>query len=151
MFDDGGGNLSLEGFLGDITLSGITGRVIIGLEADSQLLMKLQQGARKQETQKSGAIRYTIDHNQRRDIVDLKVKSLTYIPRIDLDEELIRQRFDDPERIIVMPNGLRHFIYPQKGLDIIVDNDGKEVLQYVVPAQMPDVIEPLRAKGGKDE
>jgi hypothetical protein len=151
VFDDGKGQLSLEGFLGDITVSGITGRMILALEADQELLQKLMQGARKQEAQKSGAIRYTIDHGQRRDIVDLPVISLTFIPVVDLEPELIKQRFGEPDRIISMPFGVRHFIYLHKGLDIIVDNSGKEVLQYVIPAKIDNLIPPLFDKGGKDE
>lgn len=151
VFDDGNNVLALEGFFGDVTIAGITGRLILRLDAPQELLQELMEGARKREAQQSGAIRYTIDHGQRRDIVDLKVKSLTYIPVVDLDEELIRHRFGDPERIIVMPDGLRHFLYSAKGLDIIVDAHGKEVLQYVLPEDIQGIIQPLIDKGGTDE
>lgn len=151
VFDDGQGQLTLEGFLGDITVSGITGRMIFRLQAEQVLLQQLMQGARKQEAQKSGAIRYTIDHGQRRDIVDLRVTSLTFIPVVDLQPELIVHRFGQPDQIISMPSGVRHFVYLYKGLDIIVDNSGKEVLQYVMPAEINNIIRPLYDKGGKDE
>lgn len=151
VFDDGNGRLSLEGFLGDITVSGITGRIILKLEADQELLKQLMQGARKHSAQKSGAIRYTIDHGQRRDIINLPVISLTFIPVVDLDPELIKQRFGQPDRIITMPSGVQHFIYRHTGLDIILDNNGKEVLQYIVPADIQSIIRPLIDKGGRDE
>jgi hypothetical protein len=38
-----------------------------------------------------------------------------------------------------------HLLYPQQGLDVVVDGNGKELLQYVAPRNFASLREPLRA------
>jgi hypothetical protein len=47
------------------------------------------------------------------------------------------------ERIAEGP-GVNHWLYPEKGLDIVVSDDGKEVLQYVAPRDFRQPVAPLR-------
>ena len=39
----------------------------------------------------------------------------------------------------------RDSLYPKQGLDVVVDKDGKELLQYVAPQQFARLREPLLA------
>jgi hypothetical protein len=41
---------------------------------------------------------------------------------------------------------VEHFLYPAKGLDLILDRKGKEVLQYVAPRDFARLREPLTAR-----
>ena len=36
-----------------------------------------------------------------------------------------------------------HLLYPDKGLDVVVDSEGKELLQYVAPKDFALLREPL--------
>ena len=54
------------------------------------------------------------------------------------------QRFGEPLRRIQEAGGISHWLYPDKGLDIAINPDGKEVLQYINPADFSRIIEPLQ-------
>ena len=70
--------------------------------------------------------------------------SLSYIPRHNLDEAVVKRRFGEPAERITESNGkVVHWLYPDKGLDVALDPDAKEVLQYVRPAQFEMVRRPL--------
>ena len=43
---------------------------------------------------------------------------------------------------------LEHFLYPDKGLDLVLDSKGKEVLQYVAPADFARLRAPLGKLAG---
>jgi hypothetical protein len=53
------------------------------------------------------------------------------------------QRFGAPAERIRQGETLEHFLYPARGLDIVLDSKGKEVLQYVAPADFARLRAPL--------
>jgi hypothetical protein len=62
-----------------------------------------------------------------------------------LDEALLEKRFGAPaERITESETGIVHWIYPDKGMDLARDPKGKVVIQYVSPADLPGLTQPLR-------
>ena len=42
--------------------------------------------------------------------------------------------------------GVVHWLYPVKGLDVVVREEGKEVLQYVAPREFERLARPLVEK-----
>ena len=60
-----------------------------------------------------------------------------------MDEAIILQRFGTPAERIRQGETLEHFLYPDKGLDLVLDSKGKEVLQYVAPADFARLRAPL--------
>ena len=61
------------------------------------------------------------------------ITAITYLPAIDLDEEIINARFGRPKEQVVQPEGAIYWLYPDRGLSILVDPNGKEILQYLAP------------------
>ncbi|MEN8107019.1 MAG: hypothetical protein ABFS22_03330 [Pseudomonadota bacterium] len=61
------------------------------------------------------------------------VRIITFLPGFDLDEEIAQARFGVPAEIIQVHAQQKHLLYPDKGLDLILNADGKEVLQYLPP------------------
>ena len=64
---------------------------------------------------------------------DLPIKAVSVIPTVNLDEATVIQRFGQPGERLVVSEKRVHLLYPEKGLDVVVDADGKELLQYVAP------------------
>jgi len=46
----------------------------------------------------------------------------------------------------VEATGITHWLYPDRGLDIAVNPDGREVFQYVMPARFNELLEPLETQ-----
>ncbi len=77
---------------------------------------------------------------------DARVTHITYIPGTNLEPDLIAARFGEPARQIVEATGITHWLYPDRGLDIAVNPDGREVFQYVMPARFNELLEPLETQ-----
>jgi len=70
---------------------------------------------------------------------------VSFIPSANLDEDIIQQRFGMPAERIRGSEHTEHFLYPDRGLDLILDRKGKEVLQYVAPKDFASLRDPLIA------
>ena len=76
------------------------------------------------------------------------MKNLIYIPAVQLDEEIIVKRFGKPIHKIKLKTKETgwHYLYPEKGLDLIYKEEGKEILQYVLPKKFNALLEPLQSR-----
>jgi hypothetical protein len=55
------------------------------------------------------------------------------LPTFDLDEEITRARFGMPAEVLPVSAQEQHLLYPVLGLDLVLNADGKDVLQYLSP------------------
>lgn len=144
MFEQNDGKLSLELFYKEFTRAGLTGRLVISTKQDTQQLQSLRKRAHKREKLESGVTRYYFERSLLAEIDNLIVISMTYIPYANLDEEIIKARFGEPAEKIRTHEKAQHWLYPEWGLDLILNESGKEVLQYVSPANFKQLVKPLR-------
>ncbi|MDH5360744.1 MAG: hypothetical protein OEX03_09280 [Gammaproteobacteria bacterium] len=131
LFADEGGTLSAESFFSELTTGGLSGRIILNLDLDKAELEKMAKQAVKRKTMETGSIKYTPSREDRLSLLTLPIVSITYIPYIDLDMNIIESRFGKPDQIVTSVTGQKHLLYPLRGMEIILDDDGKEVIQYV--------------------
>ena len=89
------------------------------------------------------AKKYTLSDKYRSQVLDEIITGLTFIPAVNLDEEVILARFGVPDRRVEL-DGVTHFLYAAKGLDVVLHDDSKEVIQYVSPASFQQLIQPLQ-------
>lgn len=138
--------LTLEAYFNEVTLGGISGKFILTLDASQTELTTLRNQALKRKVLESGARRYTVTYADKVALSEKLITSLAYIPYINLDEEIIYKRFGEPTERIVVDKKRRHLLFPERGLDLLLDDDGKELLQYVVPAEFGKLRQPLLEK-----
>jgi len=89
------------------------------------------------------AKKYFLSEDDLSQVLDEVIVGLTFIPAVNLDDKVILARFGVPDRLIQLA-GVTHFLYPTKGLDIALHENSKEVLQYVLPADFQQLVEPLQ-------
>ena len=150
MFAREDGYKVVEVYFDSITLSGIRARVVLvmGL-SDEQLNGFYDRGVRV-ATMGSGTRKVTLHDSDFRGLAALPIASLTYIPKNNLSPELIEARFGQPAQRILekgTESPVEHWLYPQQGLDLILHEKGKEVLQFVQPAHFETLRKPLLEKG----
>ncbi len=133
------GDAGIEMYYGNYTAGRLSGRLIIVADLATDQLA----GIRRRATRAGGANSFRIHVDDFPVVMQAAIKTITFIPIVDLDKEVVMQRFGQPEEIIVGKDKLTHFLYPDKGLDIILDDDGKEVLQYVAPNRFNQLRAPL--------
>ena len=146
LFETANQPLSLEAYFNEVTMGGISGKFVMTLEASQDELVALLQNAVKRKVLESGAKRYTLKAETSAALAQKRITSLSYIPYINLDEGIIRKRFGEPAERIIVDQKRQHLLYPELGLDLLLDEEGKELLQYVAPAEFEQLRQPLLEK-----
>ena len=140
--------LTLEAYYKNISLGGLIGSFIFTLNASRDELEKVKRESHKSERTDNNEIKYKLDMPASIKASQLRVKNLIYIPTVQLDEEMILKRFGEPSQKIKLKTKEQgwHYLYPEKGLDLIYKKEGKEVLQYVLPRNFNALLEPLLSR-----
>jgi len=141
------GKLALEAYYKNASLGGLTGSFIFTLNTTDEQLNTIKKESSKKKRTENNNIRYDLDKIASDNAKELTVKNLIYVPAVQLDEEMIVKRFGKPSQKIKLKTKEVgwHYLYPEKGLDLIYKEEGKEVLQYVQPKNFNALIEPLRS------
>ncbi len=148
LFETPGQPLTLEAFFSEVTLGGLSGKIILTLSASQQELEAMRERAIKRKVLESGARRYVMATPDKAAAGSRIVQALSYIPYVDLEPEIIQARFGPPAERIRVDATHEHWLYPDKGLDLLLEEDGKELLQYVVPARFEILRRPLQKAEG---
>lgn len=144
LFEDKAGRYSLEVYYNELTRGGLSGKLILVLEGDQADLAELRRRAASRQVLGSGNIRYTLSDADQLAVPSRRITGLDYIPYVNLDPEVITARFGTPAERIRLEAGREHWLYPDRGLDILLDPEGRELLQYVPPADFARLVQPLR-------
>ncbi len=135
---------SLEAFYSEVSLSGFTGKLILTLALPEQTLRAIRD--------RSPGNRVLAEGRERRwkvaeqDLVTVRgapVVAISYIPMVNLEEDVVISRFGEPARRLVATDGGVHWLYPDRGLDLMLDPEGRELLQYVAPGEFDRLLAPL--------
>jgi len=134
---------NLEMYYGHYRAGLLSGKLILQTDIDPQKIKHLKERAAKFEYMASGkAKKYILSTEDLPLILEQTIIGLTFIPAVNLDEEVIRARFGAPQKVI-QADEVVHYLYPDKGLHIALHVKLKEVLQYVSPEDFQQLVEPL--------
>ena len=120
---------SLEMYYSRYSASIITGKLIFVAKMADDTLLQLQERAFRD----GGTRRYRLHTDDLPLAWQALVQSIIFLPSVNLDEEIARNRFGIPAEILHSSEQVTHLLYPDKGLDFVLNKDGKEVLRYVAP------------------
>jgi len=134
---------SLEAYFESVSFGALTGKLVLSIAASATELESMRTNAAKTGHLQSGVRQYALDEADWQRAERLPLAAIAFIPSAGLDDAVILQRFGTPAERIRQGETLEHFLYPAQGLDIVLDNKGKEVLQYVAPAEFARLRAPL--------
>ncbi len=148
LFRSANGQFSVEAYFDRIILSGLKANVVMKLDIDQQTAAAMyERGARISQTG-GGEKRVELKEDDYTQAMDAAITSITYLPTANLDPELVAERFGEPAEKLAEDEFITHWLYPDKGLDIALNAEGKEVFQYLMPSQFDAVTAPLKATSG---
>lgn len=128
------GKRTLEAYFGSQRVGLFEAKIIAELQADDATLNKFQTGAVKREGMASGQWKYPLSEADVKAADALPVHKLVYMPSVNYDPDIVAARFGQPaERLPSQKEGVELWFYPQKGLAILMNNDGGEILYYTDP------------------
>lgn len=140
---------ALEAFIEDAVLGAVTGKLILTADADVATLQAMRERAGKSEYMESTTRKYSLHADDLERAYRAPIRAIAFIPSVNLDEQIVLQRFGPPAERIRVSEQTEHFLYPGKGLDLVLDAKGKELLQYVAPRNFAALREPLVAKAAQ--
>jgi len=129
-FENQDDSLSLEAYFIRVSISGLRAKVLLELDTEGLEKEYLLKHSGKPEIQSSRTIKYPLD-DLAQALDNRVIRSLTYIPKSNIEPELIKSRFGQPEERLAVNDNTEFWLYPQKGLVISISKKGKEVLQYI--------------------
>lgn len=125
---------NLEMYYGNYRAGLLSGKLILQTSSSEENIQHWRERAVKSEYMASGyAKKYLPSADDLPSVLAETITGITFIPSLNLDEAIIQARFGEPEKRI-QREGVTHWLYPEKGLDIAVFEEAKEVIQYVTPA-----------------
>ncbi len=142
----------VEVYFNSVTLAGLRARIVLSVDLDEQELAAIYARGVRISTLGDGSRKVSLHSDDLLRIEAAPIAGITYLPKAKLDEELLMARFGEPvRRIREKKNRTLHWLYPDLGLDIARDNDGRVVLQYLPPKQFGQrLLRPLLS-AGKEE
>lgn len=139
----------LELYFNDVTLGVVTGKLIATANLPAEVMSALRQRATKTEYMKSSTKKSALAAEDIPTAFAAPIRAISFIPSVNLDEAMIIQRFGQPAERIRTAETTEHYLYPDRGLDVVLDSGGKELLQYVAPRDFAHLREPLVTMGNK--
>lgn len=138
---------TLEAFVDPAQAGFIAGKLVITAELPAATLRGMRERAVKAEFMESTTRKYVLRREDEAQALQARVVALNFIPQAALDADVITARFGQPAQRVRSNGHLEHFLYPQRGLDVVLDTEGKELLQYVAPRHFERLSAPLAASG----
>jgi hypothetical protein len=137
-------DIGLEMFYSRYTAGVFTGKLILAADILPDALEQLLDRAVKADFLESGARKFRLNPDDLPLAYQAVVKSITFIPGINLDKQAALKHFGTPAETIRRSDQVDHLLYPGKGLDLIINKGGKDILQYVAPHAFSELRDPLR-------
>ena len=134
---------TLEAYVDPMQAGFISGKAIITAHLPPEVIQGMRERATKTEYMGGTTRKATLSSADLAEALQAPVTAVSFIPAANLDEDIILSRFGQPAQRVRSNGHLEHFLYPEKGLDLALDSEGKELLQYVAPAEFERLRQPL--------
>ncbi len=141
------GTSSLEAFNAEARAGFITGKMVFTAELAQEAVDAMRERAPRSSHMESTTRKATLHPDDFALALQTPIRAIGFIPTADLDAATIVQRFGEPAVRLRSAENLEHFLYPERGLEVILDSRGKELLQYVAPRDFARLHAPLLADG----
>lgn len=136
---------TLEAYVDPMQAGFISGKAIVTAHLPPEVIQGMRERATKTEYMGGTTRKATLSSADLTEALKAPVTAVSFIPAANLDEDIILSRFGQPAQRVRSNGHLEHFLYPDKGLDLALDSEGKELLQYVAPAEFERLRQPLLA------
>jgi len=136
---------AVEAYFERVNTGFVTGKMIVTAEIPAEVLLQMRERAVKKNYMESSTRKITLAPADLERAMAAQIRAISFIPSINLNAGMVEQRFGTPaERI--RQGSTEHLLYPEKGLDVVLDSEGKEILQYVAPGRFAQLKDPLLSK-----
>ncbi len=123
-------SFQLEAFYNNIEIAQIRGQLIVELLMSEKQLSFLQNNIKSSEKLPTGNEKFELNLFAKSSLRNLMIKKIVFIPKTDIAPSTIIDRFGKADKISSDAQGVEYWIYQEKGLRIIYNANGKEMMEY---------------------
>ena len=135
----------IEAFFGEVKIGGLKSKMVMSIDLPQEELETMFNRGARIATLGSGTRKVTLSSEDAKRVRKAAIASITYLPSINLNADLIEKRFGVPaEKIADSSSDAIHWLYPHKGIDVALSDENKEVIQYVMPKNFDTLVQPLK-------
>ena len=116
-------------------MAGLQARITLTLKTTPQELESLANQAIDKKGQQSNSFKLVLPTDLNENLLNYTFSSLTYQPKVKLEQELLQARFGIPDTVKNIGEEAQQWLFPKKGLSILLAKNEKPVFQYVRPDQ----------------
>ena len=126
-------NKSLEAYFPVIYIGSIKAALALRIDASEDQINQAYSNGKKVTPTTTGELEVELYTSDIASFFNTPISSLALIPRKNLTERAIDKRFGVPDRKEVQSDKLPHWFFDHLGLELILDQEGPEALQYTAP------------------
>lgn len=123
-------NKSLEAYFPVMYIGSIKAGLTLKLDASKEQLELAYTNGKKTSLTTSGEREVELYTSEIAKFFNTPISSIALIPRNNLTARAIDKRFGKPDHKEVQSDGLPHWFFNKQGLELILDEEGPEALQY---------------------
>ncbi len=132
LFETPEGVLSLEANFGKKKFGVLEARLIAEMEADQSIFQAMKDDNTGRDSTPSNHWKYSLSVKITKVANDLRVWRLVYLPIADFELKQMKF-FGEPQEKIKVNDNAQYWLYPEKGMALLWDKEGKEIFYYAAP------------------
>ena len=117
-----------------------SGKLVLAARVSPERLEQFMKRAARAGYMDSGARKFTLNPDDLPLALGAPLESITFIPTVHIDKDSAARRFGPAEDTLRVREQSTHLLYPDKGLDLIINENGRDILQYVAPRDFERLI-----------
>lgn len=121
---------SLEAFFPVMYIGSIKAGLALRLDASAEAIEAAYSNGKKTSLTTTGEREVELYTADAQAFFNTPILSATLVPRKNLTDRAIAMRFGEPDIKEKQSDGLDHWFYKAKGLELIIDTEGPEALQF---------------------
>jgi hypothetical protein len=144
-------DVRLEATVENARPGGVVGRLVLQVQARPEQLQRWRARPAREDAVNARVRLLTLQPDDRGEALNAPLRMVGFIPQGQLDEAVVRSRFGEPQRVVRESATVQHWLYPARGLAVMLDTEGRDLLRFVPPADFAGLVEtPLqRALAGR--
>jgi len=123
-------NKSIEAYFPVMYIGAIKAALALKIELTPEELEQAYNDGKSIKTNPSGTREISLYSDTITKYFDHPLTSVTLLPRKHLTEQAIQKRFGEADKKEVQSDNLAHWFFYDMGLEMIIDEEGPEALQY---------------------
>jgi len=143
LFRSPDGTFRLESFLGKVKIGPFQARIIFNLQASQELLKEFAENSSSSDATPSGSHQLRLNGDDFERAMLLTIDEMSYSPAVDTEVDMLSNLFGAAPDNIQVDENSSYWLYPQRGLAILVNTEDKEVFHYFPPRDYEQVLQEI--------